>query len=174
MGGYRENLCDCAIIAQILLLRSADEKYSTSIYTGPFFTKDRIKEYFPETLKFFKWDESTGQYHAEFSGVKGLRNYIARAKTFASEYEQLPWGKKKICHSIIPPFDDGVVSLCDKMDLNKDASAVICQLVDVARQELELAKSDIISGIRGLGYGNTADEYNNLANKIEECLKSKH
>ena len=165
----RESICDCATIAQILL-----QSKTTYIHTDLFLTKDRAKQYFPETIKLFKWDEKVGWYYAKFFDTKGLKKYVSGAKTFEGEYGQLTWGQKKVCYyAIVQPFDKGVVSLCDKIDLTKDAPGIICQLIDVAKKEIALAKSDIISGIRGLGYGETIDEYNNLASKVEECLKSK-
>jgi hypothetical protein len=170
----RENICDCAIIAQILLGISEHKKYTTYIHTDFFFTKDRTKQYFPETIKLFKLDKITGEYYAKFFGVGGLQTYVSGAKTFANEYEKLTGWQRKGCYfAVVQPFDQGVVSLCDKIDLTKAAPDVICQLISVAKTELELAKSDVISGIRGLGYGETADEYNNLAHRIEECLTSK-
>jgi hypothetical protein len=166
---HRESIVNCATIAQILLLSK-----TTYIYKDFFLTKEKTRQYFPKTIKLFTWDEQVGWYVAEFSGVKGLRNYVSGAKTFESEYEKLTWGQKKICYyAIVQPFDKGAVNLCDKLDLNKDASNIICQLADIMRKEIALARSDMVSGIRGLGYGETMDEYNNLAHRVEECLKSK-
>jgi hypothetical protein len=161
----RTHVCNCATIAEILLVGRNEYIHADFVMS-----KERIARYFPETIKLFKWDEVVGWYHGKFFGVDGLQAYIAGTKRFSKEYEKLSWLQQKAVYfAVIDPFNRSVSDICNKLDLEKDASGIMRDAI----KAVGLPRKEIVSGIRGLGYGDTVDEFNSLADSVESCLKSK-